>query len=125
VLVKGSTSAINADPVYFIKKAPTALGGSVKVGDSLYGTTGAALLCTEYLTGQVKWSDRSVGPSSIIYADERLYLHGENGEVALVDATPDGYREMGRFTPPNTPTRAIPSKAWNYPAISNGRLYIR
>jgi outer membrane protein assembly factor BamB len=124
-LIKGVGSATTADSVYFAKKAPTALGGSVKIGDYLYGTTGAALLCTEYMTGEVKWSDRSIGAASILYADGRLYLHGENGEVALVEATPDSYRELGRFTPPNTPTRAVPSKAWNYSVISNGRLYIR
>jgi outer membrane protein assembly factor BamB len=125
VLVKSKTTATTADPIYFAKKAPTALGGSVKVGDCLYGTTGASLLCTEYMTGQVKWSDRSIGAASILHADGRLYLHGENGEVALVEATPEGYRELGRFTPPDPPTRAVPSKAWNYPAISNGRLYLR
>ncbi len=125
IQVLASTSAITANPVYMFKKAPTSLGGSVKIGDYLYGTTGAALLCTEYMTGQVKWTERGVGAASIIYADGRLYLHGENGEVALVEAAPDSYREVGRFTPTDTPTRIVPSKAWNYPAISNGRLYVR
>jgi hypothetical protein len=53
-----------------------------------------------------------------------LYLHGENGDVALVQATPDGYHEAGRFSPPNQPDRGQP-KAWAYPVISNARLYIR
>jgi outer membrane protein assembly factor BamB len=124
VQVKGST-AVTPDQVYLVKKAPTSMGGSVKVGDYLYGTTGTALLCMEYKTGQTKWIERSVGAASILYADGRLYLHGENGEIALVEATPDAYRELGRFTPPDLPARANPSKAWNYPAVSNGRLFVR
>ena len=58
------------------------------------------------------------------FADGRLYVHGESGEVALVEATPDGYRERGRFTPPDQPDRGK-SKAWAYPVIADGRLYIR
>lgn len=53
-----------------------------------------------------------------------LYLHGENGDLALVEATPEAYREKGRFTPADQPNRGQ-SKAWAYPAIANGRLYIR
>jgi outer membrane protein assembly factor BamB len=56
-------------------------------------------------------------------------VHGENGEVALAEATPEAYREKGRFTPPAQPARKkqgpFPEKAWAYPAIANGRLYIR
>ena len=60
----------------------------------------------------------------MLYADGNLYLHGENGEVALVEATPDGYHERGRFTPEDPPDRGD-SKAWAYPVVANGRLYIR
>jgi outer membrane protein assembly factor BamB len=122
--LKGTGGAFSAEPVYVERKAPSALGGSVKVGEYLYGATSAALLCTEYATGKVKWEDRSVGAGSILYADGRLYVHGENGEVAMVEATPGAYHESGRFTPPETPARGT-SKAWNYPVIAGGRLYIR
>jgi hypothetical protein len=40
----------------------------------------------------------------VIPNDGRLYLHGENGEVASVEATPEAYREKGRFTPPDQPS---------------------
>jgi hypothetical protein len=43
--------------------------------------------------------------------------------VALVEATPEGYREKGRFSPPDQPDRGS-SKAWSYPAIADGKLYI-
>ena len=57
-------------------------------------------------------------------ADGGLYLHGENNEVALVEAAPDGFHEKGHFTPPNGPTKRQ-ERAWAYPVVSNGRLYIR
>ena len=56
----------------------------------------------------------------------RLYFHGENGDVALVEATPEAYREKGRFTPPGQPKRSgARERAWAYPVVANGRLYIR
>ena len=82
------------------------------------------LRCVDAKTGDVKWTERAVGAGSLCYADGRLYLHGENGELALVEATPEGYREKGRFTPPGQPERGQ-SKAWAYPVVSNGRLYVR
>ena len=53
-----------------------------------------------------------------------MHQHGENGEVALVEATPEAYREKGRFAPPDPP-KTGPGKPWAYPVVANGRLYIR
>lgn len=112
------------EQVYASPKLPTAIGGAVLLGDYLFGTTGQALVCAEFKTGEVKWTERGVGAGSLCYADGRLYLHGENGDLALVDATPEGYREKGRFTPPGQPERGQ-SKAWAYPVVANGRFYVR
>jgi outer membrane protein assembly factor BamB len=126
VKLKAKDGGIEAEEVYFESKLPTAIGGVVKIGDFLYGTTANAMLCLEFVTGKIKWQERALGAASICYADGRLYLHGENGEVALVESSPEAYREAGRFTPPNQPARAKSGeKAWAYPVVANGRLYIR
>ena len=124
VRLKASGGAFEAEQVYFSPKLPTSVGGAVKVGEYLYGTSAAGLLCLEFTTGNVKWDDRSIGAASLCYAEGRLYLHGENGEVALVEATPEAYHEKGRFKPTDPPDRGA-SKAWAYPVVANGRLYIR
>jgi outer membrane protein assembly factor BamB len=124
VRLKVNGGTFEAEQVYFSPKLPTSIGGEVKVGEYLYGTSAGSLLCLEFTTGNVKWDDRSVSPASLCYADGRLYLHGENGEVALVEATPEAYREKGRFKPTDAPDRGA-SKAWAYPVVANGRLYIR
>lgn len=122
--VTGGPDTFTANEKYFARKLPVAIGGAVLVGDYLYGTTNSALLCVDFKSGAIKWEDRSVGPASVLYADNRLYLHGENGEVALVAATPESYQEKGRFTPPNVPDMGR-SKAWAYPVVANSRLYVR
>lgn len=126
VRLQTKDGGVVAEPLYFEASLPTAIGGAVKVGDYLYGTTGSALLCIDFQTGQVKWKNRALGAASICYADGHLYLHGENGEVALVEASAEGYRQKGRFTPPGPPKRANGmEKAWAYPVVAGGRLYLR
>ena len=126
VKLAAKDGGISAEPLYFEAKLPTAIGGAVKVGDYLYGTTAQALLCVEFATGQVKWEDRSIGTASLCLADGRLYLHGENGEVALVEPSPAGYREKGRFSPPDQPKHSAPmEKAWAHPVVAGGVLYLR
>ena len=95
VRLKVNGGTFEAEQVYYSPKLPTSVGGAVKVGDYLYGTSAGALLCLEFKTGNVKWDDRSISPASLCYADGRLYLHGENGEVALVEATPGGLPREG------------------------------
>jgi outer membrane protein assembly factor BamB len=101
-------------------------GGVVLVGDYLYGTNGAALplaalACVDFKTGEEKWTNKSVGKGSIAAADGRLYVRGEMGAVALVDASPDGYKERGRFDQPDRSKRP----AWPHPVIAHGKLYLR
>ena len=119
-----------ADKVYFERGLPNGVGGAVLIGDHLYGTeAGQKTVAIDFATGKVKWQAESVGWGSVAYADGLLYLHGVNGELALVEATPEAYRLKGRFTPPGQPkhekSRDFGEGAFAYPVIANGRLYIR
>ena len=126
VKLKAKDGGFEAEQLYFEAKLPTAIGGALKIGDHLFGTTAQAMLCVDFATGQVKWEDRALGAASLCFAEGRLYLHGENGDVALVEASAEGYRERGRFTPPDQPKRAAGmEKAWAYPVVAEGRLLIR
>ena len=126
VNLKGNREGVVAEQVYFTRGLPSGLGGSVLVGDYVYGTAGNNLVGADFNTGNIKWQGDGTGPGSILYADGRLYLHYENGDVALVEATPEAYREKGRFSPPAQPKRRNNGeKSWTYPVVANGRLYIR
>jgi outer membrane protein assembly factor BamB len=124
VKVTVDQGAVAAEQVYFSTKLPKSMGGAVQVDDYLYGFSGETLMCVELRTGDVKWQERSIGDSSLCYADGCLYLHGMKDDVALIQATPEGYREKGRFSLPDQPDRGS-SKAWAYPVVANARLYLR
>jgi outer membrane protein assembly factor BamB len=126
VRLKVQDKQVAAEQVYFGPEYQTAIGGVVKIGNYLYGANGDFLLCTEFTTGQIKWKERALGATSLCYADGRLYLHGENGDVGLVEPTPESYREIARFTPSDQPQHINSmEKAWAYPVVADGRLYIR
>ena len=117
--------AFEVEQIYFSPKLPVGIGGVVKVGDNLYGSTGASLLCVDFKTGGIKWEQRAA-PAAWLVADGRIYLHAENGDVALLEPSADAYREKGRFAPPEQPQHSGPmEKPWAYPVIADGRLYIR
>jgi outer membrane protein assembly factor BamB len=65
IKLKAHEGAVDFDEVYFSPKLPTAIGGDLKIGEFLYGTTGEALLCIEFATGNVKWDDRAIGTASL------------------------------------------------------------
>ena len=131
VRLKPDGAGVAAEQVYFARGLPNGFGGAVLVGDYLYGTriAGGGMVAVEFTTGKIKWQAESIGTGSVAYADGHLYLHGEKGEFVLVEATPEGYREKGRFTPPNQPKKKragqMAEGALAYPVIANGRLYIR
>ena len=126
VRLKVNGDAVDSEQVYFSPKLPSGVGGAILVGDCLYGTGSQGMLCAEFATGNIKWDDRATGAASLCYADDRIYVHSENGEVVLVEPSTEGYREKGRFNPPDQPKRNGPmEKAWSYPLVANGRLYIR
>jgi outer membrane protein assembly factor BamB len=119
-------NGVTAEQVYLGRDMPNTLGGQVLVGDVLYGTNQQGPAAADFATGRIHWQEAAFGPAAVLHADDRLYFHAESGEVALVDATTEGYREKGRFTPPNPPKRRDSrERAWSYPVVANGRLYIR
>ena len=130
VHLKAGGSGVVAEPVYFTRGLPNGIGGAVIVGDYLYGTEVAQkLVAVEFATGKVTWEAADFGWGSVAAADGHLYVHLVTGDYVLVEATPEGFREKGRFTPPNQPKHKqvgqFPEMAFTYPVIANGRLYIR
>ena len=96
-------------------------GGMVALDGFLYGSNDGVLTCIELKSNRVAWKNRSVGKGAVSYADGHLYVRSERGPVALVEATPDGYVEKGRFDQPQRSGRS----SWSHPVIADGKLFLR
>jgi outer membrane protein assembly factor BamB len=84
----------------------------------LYGLDDGILACVDVETGERVWKGGRYGHGQLILADDLLVVSSERGEVALVEATPSGYKELGRF-------EAIAGKTWGHPALAGGTLVVR
>ena len=120
----GGVVEIKADnkpqEIYFTKDMRNHHSSSVLVGDYLYGFSSAILTAMRFDTGEIAWRDRSVGKGSLVFADGHLYCFSENGVVGLVEASPTGYKEKGRF---RIQQDSLPT--WTHPVVVGGRLYLR
>ncbi|MAR12532.1 MAG: polyvinylalcohol dehydrogenase [Blastopirellula sp.] len=104
-------------------------GGVVLLDGKLYGySDGPGWTCQDFGAGEEVWSDkRKLGKGSLAYADGMFYcLAKDSGEVALIDASPEGWNEHGRFTlEPQTEIRSDRGRIWTHPVVVNGKLYLR
>jgi len=84
----------------------------------IYGFDNAALKCLSAESGKQVWRQRGFGKGSLVTADGKLYVLGDDGALAMARATPEGYKELGRV-------QAIEGKSWTAPSIAGGRIYVR
>lgn len=124
-LVKDSEGEIKAEEIYFTNRMQNHHGGMIVVDGMLFGANGGngggLLTCLDFETGEVLWRDRAGPKGSLLLADGRLYLRGEEGEVVLIEPSREEFVERGRFEQPDRSR----SPAWAHPVIANGKLYIR
>jgi len=85
-----------------------------------FGFDGSILSCIDLKDGSRKWKGGRYGNGQLVLlADQDLLLViSEEGELALVRATPDQFTELTRFP-------AIEGKSWNHPVLVGDILLVR
>jgi len=85
-----------------------------------FGFDGRILACVDLATGERKWKGGRYGNGQLLLlADQDLLLVlTEQGELALVRATPDAFTELARVP-------AITGKTWNHPVLLGDLLLVR
>lgn len=104
-------------------------GGVIRIGDHLYGySDGKGWVCLDFKTGEIVWSERrALGKGCLTSADGMLFCQGESdGDVVLVEASPAGWNEHGRFKlAAQSSRRSQRGRIWTHPVVCNGKLYLR
>ncbi len=117
-IVADGDGSLQAKRVYENNLMCNHFSSSVLYQDHLYGFNEGTLTCMELRTGKVVWKERGFKKGSPLIADGHLIILGESGQLALAEATPQGYREKASY-------RVSRNKCWTVPALANGKLYIR
>jgi len=84
----------------------------------LYGLDDGIMACVDAQTGKRVWKGGRYGHGQILLAGDVLLVQAESGAVVLVQATPDGHRELARLD-------ALEGKTWNSPALAGRHLLVR
>jgi outer membrane protein assembly factor BamB len=98
-------------------------GGVVLLDGCVYGHGDrGGWTCLDFKSGQVKWSDKTIGKGSLTYADGMLYCFAErDGTLSLVRATPEKFDLVCSFKVPKGGVKEF----WAHPVVLDGRLYVR
>jgi outer membrane protein assembly factor BamB len=85
-----------------------------------FGFDGNILACIDLEDGKRKWKGGRYGNGQLVLLPEQdlLLVLSEEGELALVSATPDQYTERAKFP-------AIQGKTWNHPVLVGDILLVR
>lgn len=118
VEVKGSGNSYTATTIWENGMMKNKFNSSVLHNGYIYGLDEGILSCLDVKTGERKWKDGRYGYGQVLLAGDHLIVTSDQGDVALVKATPNQYTELARFN-------ALKGQTWNYPAIADGRLLVR
>lgn len=97
----------------------------------VYGSSGrhagdALVVCVEWKTGAVTWSEPGLGRASMALVDGHLVILGEFGDLVLAKAVPERFEEVSRAklaADDSTPLLAPP--CWAAPLVARGLLFVR
>jgi outer membrane protein assembly factor BamB len=111
-------SGVTVREVWRNNRMKNQFSSSVLHDGYIYGLDGPILACVDAATGDLIWKGGRYGYGQIMLASGHLIVLTEDGDLALVRATPERHEEVVRFP-------ILDGKTWNHPAIADGYLLVR
>lgn len=132
VRVSRAGGGFEARAAYTTRELCCHFASPARRGDHVYGLDETRdLTCLNLRTGEVAWRfgrdeakddqdlrQRGYKKGSLIRVDDVLVVLGEDGKLALVEATPEAYREVAACRP-------FRDRCWAMPALAEGMLLVR
>ena len=117
--VEGQTTT---EELWFNNRMRVHFGNVLRIGELVVGPTGdfgpSFLTALDIHTGEELWRERDFGRSHILYADGKLLIVDEDGEIAVATATSEGLDVRVR-------AHLLEENAWTPPTLVGTVLYVR
>ena len=98
------------------------IGTVIRLGDYAYGSSGdfgpAFLSAVDMKTGKIVWQDRSFSRTQLLYADGKMILLDEDGNLGLAEVSPQGIKVLARAP-------VLQNLSWTPPTLAGTTLYVR
>jgi outer membrane protein assembly factor BamB len=95
---------------------------AIRIGDLVCGSSGdfgpAPFTAIDVKTGKVLWRNRSFPRASFLFADGRVIILDEDGQLILATATAEGLTVISKVA-------LLSNQAWTVPSLAGTRLYLR
>ena len=108
--------------LWFHRRLRVHHGTAIRIGDYIYASSGdfgpAFFSAVNVKTGEIAFQDRSFPKTSFLYADGKLIMLDEDGNLALATVSPAGLKVISK-------TSLMKNLAWTVPTLVGTRLYVR
>jgi outer membrane protein assembly factor BamB len=98
------------------------IGNLLRLGDTLYGSSGdfgpAPFTALDARTGKLLWQDREFPKATFLYADGKLIVVDEDGNLSLATVSRTGLKVLAK-------SALLRSNAWTAPSLAGATLYVR
>lgn len=107
---------------WFLNRMRVHIGTVIRVGDYVYGSSGdfgpAFLSAVDMKTGRIAWQDRSFSRAQLVYADGKMIVLDEDGNLGIATVSPSGLKVLARAA-------VLQNVAWTPPTLAGTKLYVR
>jgi len=110
------------EQLWYNRKMRILQSNAIRIGDYVYGTSGGfgaiLMVCLDVNTGKRAWAQRGVGRSMCVYADGKLIMLDEDGQLMLATVSPEGMNIRSRH-------QILDRISWTAPTLAGTTLYAR
>ncbi|MCB9857442.1 MAG: PQQ-like beta-propeller repeat protein [Phycisphaerales bacterium] len=117
---------LETEEIYRTKKLKNKFQTPVLVDGYLYTCDERSFKCADFKTGELKWEERGneYKHGSVLFADGKLILLTQLGELKIGEASPEGFKATGTTTV-FPQTGAKNEQCWTVSTLAYGRLFLR
>lgn len=98
------------------------IGSAIRIGNYVFGSSGdfgpAFLTAVDVTSGKVAWQDRSFSRAQLLYADGKLVVLDEDGNLGLATVSASGLQVLAKAS-------ILNHLSWTPPTLVGTRLYVR